>query len=189
MNRISLVVTALTLIFVTFHVAADEPPAVSREPLGKMQDLAMLSGDWSVTIYMSDDDGETWKAAGTEPVSISFAHKGFMLEEIPGDLTTPGFHMRTMITYDQYRDVYRKAALDDVWGIFDLYEGNVVENKLVLDNLKSGTFFPVDETTWRGFRLTIDLQAGDRKMLVESTDDNGETWQARFKMHYVAEPA
>lgn len=146
----------------------------------------MLSGDWSVTIYTSEDDGDTWTAAGTEPVSIKFGHKGFMLEEVPGDLTTPGFHMHTFITYDQYRGVYRKAALDDIWGILDLYEGNIVDNKLVLDNLKSGTFFPIDEKTWRGFRLTLDLQPSNREMLVESTDDNGETWQARFKMHYVS---
>jgi hypothetical protein len=81
--------------------------------------------------------------------------------------------------------VYRKAALDDVWGILDLYQGTIEDGKLVIDNLDAGTFFPIDENTWRGFRLTMELKTERRWMWIDKTDDNGKTWQPAFKSEYV----
>jgi hypothetical protein len=162
----------------------DTVPQVSVEPLAKMQALSALAGDWELTVYATSDGGETWQPTPAQPVTLRFGHKGFMLEEIPADLDSPGFHMHTIITYDQYRGVYRKAALDDVWGILDLYEGSVIDDRLVLDNLESGTFFPLEDGTWRGFRLTMELKAGHRWMWIDKTDDRGATWQPAFKSEY-----
>lgn len=176
----------LLLVFPGLFAVSQEAdvPQVSIKPLQYMQKLADLAGEWTMTTYLTSDNGDSWNSAGSGPVSLQFVHKGFMLEEIPGDLESPGFHMRTMITYDQYRDVYRKAALDDIWGIFDLYEGNMIDGRLVLDNLKSETFFPVENGAWRGFRLTIELDAKHRWMMVDQTDDNGESWQPMAKVEY-----
>lgn len=160
-------------------------PEVSRVPLAKMQALEMLAGQWQMTVYVTEDDGKTWTPTAPQDVELKFVHKGMMLEEVPGDLASPGFHMRTFITYDQYRQVYRKAALDDVWGILDLYQGTVEDGKLVVDNLDAGTFFPIDERTWRGFRLTMELKPDRRWMWIDKTDNNGMTWQPAFKSEYV----
>jgi hypothetical protein len=160
-------------------------PDVSVKPLQVMQSLAPLAGDWTMTVYSTNDDGETWQATPTQSVAIEYRHKGFMLEEVPSDLESPGFHMRTTITYDQYRDVFRKAALDDIWGILDLYEGNIVDGRLVLDNLKSGTLFPLEDGRWRGFRLTMELTPAHRWMWIDKTDDQGQTWQPAFKAEYL----
>ena len=145
MSRARFAVSCLALIPLLSIAQEQEIPDVSREPLRMMQQLSMLAGDWTMTMYSTDDEGETWNTDSVGPVSLQFVHKGFALEEIPGDLETPGFHMRTMIAYDQYRKVYRKTALDDIWGMMDLYEGNIVDGKLVLDNLKARTFFPVGD--------------------------------------------
>ena len=137
---------AITVIGVLTSVSCAQEsgiPDVSRKPLQAMQRLAPLAGTWDMTVYVTADDGETWDATPTQVVDLEFVHKGFTLEEIPTDLAGPGFHMRTYLTYDQYREVYRKAALDDVWGILDLYEGQIEDGKLVQTNLKSGTLFPV----------------------------------------------
>ncbi len=175
----------LLLLLVGFAAASqDAVPPVSVEPLAKMQALSPLAGEWELTVYTTSDAGETWQATPSQPVTLRFGHKGFMLEEIPDNLDTPGFHMHTIITYDQYRGVYRKAALDDVWGILDLYEGSITDDRLVLDNLESGTFFPLEDGTWRGFRLTMELKPDHRWMWIDKTDDRGATWQPAFKSEY-----
>ena len=160
-------------------------PAVSEAPLEAMQRLAVLAGDWDMTVFTTADDGQTWDSSPTQTVALRFAHKGFMLEEVPADLDGPGFHMRTYLTYDQYRKVYRKAALDDVWGILDLYEGTLENDRLVLTNLASGTFFPLEDGSWRGFRLTLELKEHTRFMWVDKTDDEGASWQPAFKVEYT----
>ncbi len=135
-------------------------------------------------VYKSKDGGKTWQPTPPQIVQISPGHKGMMLEEKPMDLSTPGFHMHSFITYDQYRKVYRKAAIDDVWGIMDIYEGNLKDGNLVLTNLKSKTYFPISEKVWRGFRLNIELKSPSRTMLIEKTDDDGKSWQPAFKVEY-----
>jgi hypothetical protein len=177
----------LLAALLSFSVYAQEAeiPEVSRVPLARMEALGMLAGRWEMTVYVTEDGGETWTPTPPQDVEIGFAHKGMMLEEVPGDLDSPGFHMHTFITYDQYRNVYRKAALDDVWGILDLYEGEIEEDRLVFDNLDAGTFFPIDDNTWRGFRLTMELKPDRRWMWIDKTDDNGRTWQPAFKSEYV----
>ena len=179
------VVLLAALLSFSAYAQETEIPEVSRVPLARMQALAMLAGQWQMTVYVTENDGVTWTPTPTQDVELKFVHKGMMLEEVPGDLDSPGFHMHTLITYDQYRNVYRKAALDDVWGILDLYQGTIEDGKLVIDNLDAGTFFPIDENTWRGFRLTMELKSGRRWMWIDKTDDNGKTWQPAFKSEYV----
>ena len=160
-------------------------PQASVVPLEKMAALGVLAGEWTVTVWSTEDGGETWSPTPAQDVDIAYRHKDFMLEEIPQDLDSPGFHMRTILTYDQYRGVYRKAALDDIWGILDLYEGDIEDGWLILDNLASETFFPVGEDTWRGFRLRMELKPGERWMWIDKTDDRGQSWQPAFKSEYV----
>ncbi len=165
--------------------AQDEAiPEVSQAPLQAMQRLSSLAGTWEMTVFTTSDEGVTWNPAPAQVVDLRFAHKGFMLEEIPVALDGPGFHMRSYLTYDQYRKVYRKAALDDVWGVLDLYEGNFEDDRLVLTNLESGTFFPVADGKWRGFRLTLELEEDRRWMWIDKTDDEGASWQPAFKLEY-----
>ena len=163
----------------------DGVSAVSKPPLEAMQRLAPLEGEWDMTVFFSPDDGDTWNEAPSQLVTVSFDHKGFLLDEVPADLSVPGFHMRTFLTYDQYRNVYRKAALDDVWGILDLYEGVIEDDQLILTNLKAGTFFPLPDGKWRGFRLTVELKSSHRWVWIEKTDDEGASWQPAFKVEYV----
>lgn len=54
-----------------------------------------------------------------------------------------------------------------------------------MTNLESGTFFPLENGAWRGFRLTLELNAGSRWMWVDKTDDEGRSWQPAFKVRYV----
>ena len=108
MRRFVLLAALLPLVAIA---QAPEIPEVSRVPLAKMQALEMLAGHWQMTVYVTEDGGETWTPTPPQEVELRFAHKGMMLEEVPGDLDSPGFHMHTFITYDQYRQVYRLSLI------------------------------------------------------------------------------
>jgi hypothetical protein len=161
-----------------------DPGADARR---QMQRLRVLEGDYSLVVHVSNDGGKTWQEGAAQKVQLRLRHNDLLLEELPVELSEQGFHMNTYITFDQYRSVFRKAAIDDVWGVMDIYQGNIVDDSLVLTNLKSGTLFPVDADTWRGFRLSVPLIAGERTMLIEKTDDFGQSWQPAFKSVYTPE--
>ena len=167
------------------HAQTVDPGAEARS---QMQRLKVLEGDYSLVVHVTNDDGETWQAGSANKVRIRLRHNDLLLEELPVELADQGFHMNSYVTFDQYRSVFRKAAIDDVWGVMDIYHGKIVDDTLVLTNLDSGTLFPVGADTWRGFRLTVPLVAGERTMLIEKTDDLGESWQPAFKSVYSLVP-
>lgn len=179
------IVFFLTSIGITY--AQDQKaaviPAESEKPLSMMQELSPLEGRWTMTMEIASDNG-SWEKVPPEIVDINFRHKGMMLAEVPADLSTPAFHMETYITFDQYREVYRKVAVDDVWGIMDIYEGVRLDDTIVFTNLQSGTTFPVAENLWRNFRLTLQIARPTRTFLVEKSDDNGDSWQPAFRSTY-----
>ena len=175
---------ALIASFIVPVTAQDEIPAPSRKPLAAMKQFEPILGTWEQVSEYSPDNGKTWQKSPAARVEFSFRQKGMMLAEIPLDTHQPGFHLETFFGYDQYRDVYRLVAIDDTWGLVDLYEGTIQDGKLVVTNLKSGTFFPIGPNQWRAFRITIELQGATRLMAVEKSDDAGETWQENFKITY-----
>lgn len=179
--------TALLAMLFAVSAHADEPnrPAVSEKPYAMMQKLAVLEGRWSMVTEMTEDDGQTWQSFPASEVDLHLRHKGMILAEIPADTASPGFHMETYISFDQYRNVYRKAAIDDVWGIMDMYEGSPEGDTIVFTNLKSGTTFPIGEGVWRNFRLTLELKSPVRRLHVEKSDDGGKTWQKAFRITYT----
>lgn len=181
------IIAALALIgtFTNFVNAQESAAELRKKPLEAMEQLAGLEGTWQSRVEYSADNGQTWQVAGGGRAEYKFKHKGVMLHEQPLDTDQPGFHMDTSYGYDQYRDVYRVVAVDDVWGIFDLYEGQIEGNKLIVTNMKAATFFPVAEGVWRGFRLNIELSGDTRTTVIDKTDDGGKTWQPNFRITYT----
>lgn len=176
----------LSLVLSTSLWAQDGTrPQASEKPYAMMQKLKPLEGHWSMVTEMTQDAGKTWQAFPAEEVDLHLRHKGMILAEIPADITSPGFHMETYISFDQYREVYRKAAIDDVWGIMDMYEGTLEGNSIVFTNLKSGTTFPAGEGKWRNFRLTLELTTPTRRLHIEKSDDAGASWQPAFRVTYT----
>lgn len=165
--------------------AQDTVPEVSKAPLQAMQALASWEGKWMVQMRYSPDNGATWQDLPPAEHEFKFREKGLILSEAPLEVNPTTFQSATYYSYDQYRQTYRVAVMDDTWGIIDIYEGNITDNKLVLTNLKSGTFFPIGNGVWRGFKLMIDL-TGDtqRSFIIHKTDDGGKTWQPNFKVSY-----
>ena len=164
---------------------AQSAPAESIVPLDMMAELSVLEGRWEMTMEVVNEETGVWQTLAPEMVDLTFRQKGLMLAEIPADLSSPAFHMETYITFDQYRNVYRKVAVDDVWGIMDIYDGSREGDSIVFNNLRSGTTFPVADGVWRNFRLTLQLSSPTRTFLVEKSDNSGESWEPAFRSTYV----
>ena len=77
------------------------------------------------------------------------------------------------------------AAIDDHWGLMDVYEGQIEGDALVLTNLKAGTFFPIGPDAWRAFRITLELKPEERLMIVDKSDDGEKNWQPNFEISYT----
>ena len=179
----SATILTLALFVGSLSNAQDADPGAKARI--QMQRLKVLEGDYDLVVSVTNDNGETWQEGPAQKVRIRLRHNELLLEELPVERAEQGFHMNTYLTFDQYRSVFRKAAIDDVWGVMDIYQGNIIDDTLVLTNLDSGTLFPVGPETWRGFRLSVPLIAGERTMLIEKTDDYGESWQPAYKSVYT----
>lgn len=182
-----LIACALFLGLVSWGAAAQEGvPEASKEPLAAMQRLAPMAGAWHMNMEMSADNGATWQKASESVMDFAFRLNGLFLAEVPTDTSSPGFHLETYFSYDQYRDVYRVAAMDDTWGIMDIYEGTIKDGQLVVTNLRSKTCFPISENVCRGFRLSIQIDGETtRQMTIDKTDDGGTSWQPSFRVTYI----
>ena len=181
---LGLMAAMLSVVAIAQDNSEQQRPQVSIKPFKMMSQLSGLKGIWDLQTLYSDDGGDNWKDMGSVPIEIGFDQKDLMLYERPLEPNMKGFNMVSYITYDQYRKVFRKAAIDDVWGIMDIYTGNIENDKLVLTNLDSGTVFPEKDGRSRGFRLTLELKGNIRTMTIDATLDEGKTWQPNFKNIY-----
>ena len=184
---IGILLSALTFSTLTFSIQAQENvPEPSKAPLAAMQKLAPMTGVWSAHTEYSADNGANWQTMARADVEFSYQLKNLVLAEAPDDHQSSGFQTATFFSYDQYRKIYRIAVMDDTWGIMDIYEGDIENDKLVVTNLRSKTFFPIDEKTSRAFRLTIDISgASARRMEIDKSDDGGKSWQPNFVVSYT----
>lgn len=172
-------IATLILLAFSFCLSAQQSEVISQ-----MQKLEVLTGKWQLVVDSSFDGGQTWQSTAPVEISIELGHKGRLLKEVPVTPLEKGFNMEAYLSYDQYRKVFRKAAVDDVWGIMDIYEGTIEGENLVMTNLKAGTTFPIGEGVWRAFRLTIELKADERKMIIDASDDGGAHWKPAFIARY-----
>lgn len=176
---------AATLAVMTFTLLGNAQEHPSTVPAKEMKKLESLAGNWTIQSRYTPDEGKTWQSVPPSAVKLGFRQKNLMLAETPLETEKPGFHMENFITYDQYRKLYRMAAIDDMWGLMDVYEGTIDGDNLVLTNLKSGTFFPNESSGWRAFRITFELKSGERLMIVEKSDDGGKNWHPNFEITYT----
>lgn len=171
------------LAVIAILTAVSSTAADSAAPMDK---LAPLEGEFVLEGTRFTPDGPV--ANREIPTTGRFLLNGRMLEEHrfvdfgQPDLT----EMLTQITYDQYRNVYRAAVIDDTWGIMDVYEGVFDEaGNLVMTNLRSDTFFPLPDGKKMHFRLSWGLADQPKTFRVDSSVDGGSSWQPMVEDVFV----
>lgn len=177
----------LMLSLASFAAKAQENiPDQSKVPHTAMQRLAPMAGTWSMVLEYSPDEGATWQQSEPSEMETAYQLKNLILRERPTGSDASMFQTATTYSYDQYRNTYRIAVMDDTWGIMDIYEGAIEDGVLVATNLKSGTTFPINEDVSRAFRLKVKfLSATQRTLEIDKSDDGGKSWQPNFNLVYT----
>lgn len=154
---------------------------IEKIPLEKMAKFESLLGEWNTTNYFYEEND--WKEVATSHVKYFKKLKGKLVsEEISNVIPAGGFVVESFISYDQYRNVYRLAAIDDTFGLMDIYEGDFENDKIFrVTNLRAGTNFPTSDGGELYFRLTFkEIDANTREFLVEQSNDNGQIWRPMY---------
>jgi glyoxylase-like metal-dependent hydrolase (beta-lactamase superfamily II) len=158
----------------TDSVPVRVPPIHDTLRVG-MRPLRFLLGRWEGTQFPSDSaTAPAPRAVGIvsafAPVLGGAAYEGRM--------TAPGYHFVLTLSYDVAQKKYRVAALDDVSGLLDIFEGDLgADGALTVDNLRVNTFY----RTARGARVNSRLRfaptaGGLFRLDVHESVDGGRTW-------------
>lgn len=172
--------------FTLFPSLAQQSNDVEKIPFEKMEKLNFLLGTWDTTNYAYEDN--EWRKIAASSATFSTRLKGKLItEEISNLVPGGGFIVETFISYDQYRELYRLAAVDDTYGLMDIYEGDFVAgNVFQLTNLRAGTSFPLGDGSSMYFRLTFaNINSNKLEFLVENSLDGGEIWTPMNKNEMV----
>jgi len=161
-----------------------EVPLSSAKPLAMMEKLEPLSGIWSLTRKITEDGGQTWQDTTVSKVQIRARQNGMLLEEAAVGEDDSVFHVVVLLSYDQYQFVFRQAAIEDYWGLMDVSEGTIEDDVLVMDNLESKTFYPMDNGRLRALRIRVELTTPSRTSYIDESYDRGHTWAPLFELHY-----
>ncbi|RED16814.1 hypothetical protein [Parasphingopyxis lamellibrachiae] len=178
--------TIFKLIVITITIAsAGVASAQSEEVQTAMQRLAPLTGTAQVSVVQHRPDGPVAMPAtqshGVFTLNGHGLRETLRFEQAPGDLIT----LETMFSYDANRDVYRIAVHDDDFGIMDIYEGRFTSDTvLIATNLRSDTYFPLDDGRHMHFQLRWDFSEEIVKFDVLYTTDGAATWHLFYEMEY-----
>ena len=166
--------------------AAHAQDDVSARQLEAMARLAPLAGDWVITGQIMGPSGAQALEPGMAQAGYAFNDRG--LEETARiDLGSEGLtELRTLFTYDPYREVYRLSVMDDAFGLLDIYEGAFdAQGRLVTTNLRADTSYPIEGGQLH-FKLVHDFTGSDGHAFeVYMSADRGESWQLYFDQHYA----
>lgn len=179
-------VIVLTFVFSTVisPLRAENIPESAKAPAEAMAKLSGMLGEWTVVTEMINPEGD-WIEQGVDRVSVKAGLEGLMIAEThQGRVSGESLIVETDYSFDQYRNVYRAAALDNTWGLMDIYEGDLSDGALVLTNLRAGTSFVLDDGRDLNFRLTIPVSGDERVMTVDQSIDAGASWTPFFRLTY-----
>ena len=164
----------------------NEPlPQTAVVPHEAMRALDGLLGEWISVSQIANGDG-TWTTLVKDRVEFRLKLRDLVVSErVIEHLEGTGTIIHTDFSYDQYREVYRLMAVDDTWGLMDIYEGDIMDGALQVTNLRSGTASKLDDGRDLHFRLTIPLSGDERLMTIDRSVDEGLSWVPFFRVTYV----
>ena len=159
---------------------------VSDRQIEALERLEPLAGDWVVTGQVMGPDGMQPLEPGEAQTRFVFNDRG-LEENARIDLGGEGAtHLRTLFSYDPYRELYRLSVMDDAYGLLDIYEGDFdYEGRLVATNLRSDTSYPIEGGQLH-FKLVYDFTHADgHEFDIYLSTDRGESWTLYFDQHYA----
>lgn len=143
----------------------------------KMSVLSSFIGEWDVSQFTYTAN-EKWEKSSTSRIDFKSSLSAMVISGETRDMMpSNAMNLQLTFTYDQFRKTYRLSVIDSLYGLMDIYEGNMnVGDDLVLTNLNSDTNFPVENGVMH-FRFTFKDDDADKKSFsIEQTSTRGEKW-------------
>jgi hypothetical protein len=160
----------------------DLTPGFDPGPAPEMQRLAFLEGGWRVTPqFGTPGQPGTWTpTAATRTEFIAFLAGTFLRSEL--SVTWPDGQVWKTVSvwsYDRFREEYRVGILDDLWGLFDVYEGGFDGDELKVSNERARTWGPAGSGPPAMARVVLkEIEPGIRFVLEWEGSTDGQTWVA-----------
>lgn len=145
--------------------------------------LAFLEGDWDVKLEFMGRRG-SYQDRGTTESCIKFASTNLLQENISYENYFPN-SLNINFTYDAGTGKYRIAAFNDFTSTFDMFQGELKDNILVMEDTQIAYSEKQDSTrTCRQFTYT---KVDEDKFTVENkvSNDEGKTWRPQARLTYT----
>jgi len=177
-----LCIASTVLVSLATQVAAgDSDPG--REAQQGIERLASLAGEWQVTGTMLGLDGTAVKIRSRSKIERTL--DGASLEERSSYLLPPNaVEFLCIRSWDSFRSRYRMACIDSLTGLLDVYEGELVNDRLVMTNLSTGTYAETNGTRMYGRQAVEDISDDSFLVTWEFSLDDGSTWQRYGRLQY-----
>ena len=143
----------------------------------QMEELGFLIGKWTLENFENKKD-QGWTSLGKTQAIMKLEHNGrFVREEVKYITGFGEINMITHIGFDSRINSYKLSAMDQEYGLMDIYRGKWVENKLVFTNMESDVPIKTNDGKELFFRVTYE-KTSDKELVhwVEGTTDKGNTW-------------
>lgn len=152
-------------------------------PVG-MTWLQGLVGQWSVKVQCRRLPGGPWIESETTAV-IEKRHRGALLaERIIYDSCGFRWDVEKFFSYDRFRGVFRIIHFDNFASQVDVLEGPLVDGRLTVSNIASGTTWVVYENTYNTREIIYDLDEDSFRIDREISVDGGESWTVDKRFVY-----
>lgn len=167
-------------VFEAIWSRAEEARSEPRVELAEsLRPLAGLLGRWEMTAIDQDESG-AWRERAPTMAEVGPILDGKFLREFAElDVAAGRLEYVMLLSFDPFQKIYRMSWNDSLAGLADIYEGSIEDGVLILDNLRSETFWGSrDGTRSYAFRLEFELRTKDgvREMRVHTSEDRGMTW-------------
>lgn len=150
MYKLALIIAFFLAPFI-MKSQTDYSPGFEAGSPQQMNELLFLKGKWEIALKWTNDvtqPKEKWIPAGNSKSEFLDFYKGTFIHEkslgfpLAGEGHESFIHWsyNSIFSYDRFNKTYRYVAFDNIMGLADIYEGDFIEEKLILTNAKTTTY-------------------------------------------------
>lgn len=163
-----------------------EAVAPARTISPAMARVTSLAGSWAVTFRGRPSPKDTFSTSYTSSLITPLFSGAFLQEQVAMPLPNGrAINLVGLLGYDQFRQAYRFAWLDDTYAMFDVHEGRWQNDRLVVNNLRSGTTLLDGRSEVYSQMLWRDVAADSFVVESQMSMDRGATWFTQAEARYV----
>ncbi|NOU60768.1 hypothetical protein [Marinifilum caeruleilacunae] len=145
--------------------------------------LSFMQGDWNVKLEFVGRQG-TYQERGTTESCIQFASTNLLQEKISYENYFPNT-LSINFTYDATSKKYRIAAFNDFTSTFDMFQGDLNENTLIMEDTHIS--YSENKNANRTCRQFIYTKIDENQFTVENkiSNDEGKNWIPQARLTYT----